>query len=83
MTIREEALTTAKAVFFAHKDKCDKCKKMVLHKTATLGELCYEGTLLYKSLLKAEDDIVKYEKSKETAKINKAISRESFKEMKP
>ena len=81
MTILVEALVTSKAVFFAHKNVCDKCKNMVMHKTSTLQNLCYEGTLLYKSLLKAEDAIVKNDNAKKQAKINKEIRRQAFKEL--
>lgn len=81
MTILAEALNTSKAVFFAHKDKCDKCKNMVMHKTSTLQNLCYTGTLLYKELLKAEDAIVKNDNAKKQAKINKEIRRQAFKEL--
>jgi hypothetical protein len=78
MTIMVENLITSKSVFFAHKDKCLQCQKMVMHKTSTLSNLCYQGTLLYKALLKAEDDIVKHENAKERAKVNKEIRRRSF-----
>lgn len=82
MNMAEQALETAQGVFLAHRNSCSNgCKNFVLHNTKTLGCMCLHGTLLYKSLLKAEENILKQEKAKEAAKEARAIRRENAKQM--
>lgn len=82
MNMAEQALETARSVFMAHKFICRAgCKNFKFNETATLANMCLQGTQLYKALLKAEDAIVKNEKAKADTKIMKAVRREAMKQM--
>jgi hypothetical protein len=84
MNMAEQALETARSVFMAHKFTCKTgCKNFKFNQTATLAKMCLQGTQLYKALLKAEDTIVKNEKAKADAKIERAMRREAMKQMQP
>lgn len=81
MNKTETELDNARTLFFAHRGKCKECKRFELHNTKTLALMCLQGTLLYKSLLKSEDDIVKQHQAAQRARETKADRRELLKQL--
>ena len=77
---KEEELELNRGVFVEHRLKCQQCAGFA-YKTAQLGVLCLHGTQLYKKLLSAEDEIIKYERQKQRTADNRAIRRDRLKQL--